>query len=346
MSVAIGASAAGARAYTATASQGLLYMAEAVYNAAGLGLPIVMTVGEPGHRRADQHLERPQRRHGPAGRGWIQLYAETNQEAAGPAHPGLPARRAAVGPGHGVHGRLHPHPRLRAGRHPDPGQVDAFLPPYEPRQVLDPAEPGVDRRHGGTRGVHRGALPRHDRSCRRSTRIPELARGVRREFGRDPAGWSAPYRIEDAETSWSRSARCSAPSRSGRRTARRRASGSGCSASARSGPFPAEAVRDALAGARGVVVLERALAAGHRRHRVRRRARWRSARTPVRIHTVVAGLGGRADHQQSLRRLLASAAAGDARAAHLPRPRPGWSSGNWRGCASAPVRAQRGKHAA
>lgn len=44
MSVSIGASAAGARAYTATASQGLLFMIEAVYNAAGLGLPIVMTL--------------------------------------------------------------------------------------------------------------------------------------------------------------------------------------------------------------------------------------------------------------------------------------------------------------
>src|SRR5678815_296713 len=44
MSAAIGASAAGARAYTATASQGLLYMAEALYNASGLGLPIVMTL--------------------------------------------------------------------------------------------------------------------------------------------------------------------------------------------------------------------------------------------------------------------------------------------------------------
>jgi len=44
MSVAIGGSVAGGRAYTATASQGLLYMAEAVYNASGLGLPIVMTV--------------------------------------------------------------------------------------------------------------------------------------------------------------------------------------------------------------------------------------------------------------------------------------------------------------
>ncbi|MCU7857687.1 MAG: pyruvate ferredoxin oxidoreductase, partial [Candidatus Thiodiazotropha sp. (ex Lucinoma borealis)] len=36
LSVAIGSSAAGARSYTATASQGLLYMAEAVYNASGL----------------------------------------------------------------------------------------------------------------------------------------------------------------------------------------------------------------------------------------------------------------------------------------------------------------------
>src|SRR6187431_2792019 len=44
MSVAIGASAAGARTYTATSSQGLLFMMEAVYNASGLGLPIVMTV--------------------------------------------------------------------------------------------------------------------------------------------------------------------------------------------------------------------------------------------------------------------------------------------------------------
>src|SRR5450755_2041607 len=44
MSVAIGSSAAGARTYTATASQGLLFMAEAVYNASGLGLPIVMTI--------------------------------------------------------------------------------------------------------------------------------------------------------------------------------------------------------------------------------------------------------------------------------------------------------------
>ena len=81
MSVAIGASAAGARAYTATASQGLLYMSEAVYNAAGLGLPIVMTVanraiGAPINSWND-HSEAMSQRDA----GWVQLYAETNQEA-------------------------------------------------------------------------------------------------------------------------------------------------------------------------------------------------------------------------------------------------------------------------
>src|SRR5205809_7081569 len=82
MSVAIGASAAGARAYTATASQGLLFMVEAVYNASGLGLPIVMTVanraiGAPINIWNDQSDSMALR-----DAGWIQLYAETNQEAA------------------------------------------------------------------------------------------------------------------------------------------------------------------------------------------------------------------------------------------------------------------------
>src|SRR5215217_8430523 len=82
MSVAIGASAAGARTYTATASQGLLFMAEAVFNASGLGLPIVMTlanraIGSPINIWNDHSDAMSQR-----DSGWIQLYADSNQEAA------------------------------------------------------------------------------------------------------------------------------------------------------------------------------------------------------------------------------------------------------------------------
>src|SRR6201997_2799978 len=81
LSVAIGASAAGARAYTATASQGLLFMAEAVYNASGLGLPIVMTLGNRAIGAPiniwNDHSDAMSVRDS----GWIQLFAETNQEA-------------------------------------------------------------------------------------------------------------------------------------------------------------------------------------------------------------------------------------------------------------------------
>jgi pyruvate ferredoxin oxidoreductase alpha subunit len=43
LSTALGAAAMGVAAYTATSSQGLLHMAEVVYNLPGLRLPLVMT---------------------------------------------------------------------------------------------------------------------------------------------------------------------------------------------------------------------------------------------------------------------------------------------------------------
>src|SRR5262249_33780828 len=134
-------SATGARAYTATASQGLLYMSEAVWNAAGLGLPIVMTVanraiGAPINIWNDHSDAMSQR-----DAGWLQLYAETNQEALD-LH--IQAFRIAE--------ELWFRVRVgRAGSLPTPAsdradireqaRVDASLPRYEPRQVLDPAEP-------------------------------------------------------------------------------------------------------------------------------------------------------------------------------------------------------------
>src|SRR5574337_370613 len=83
MSVAIGSSAAGARTYTSTASQGLLFMAEAVYNASGLGLPVVMTVanraiGAPINIWNDHSDSLSQR-----DCGWIQLFDELDLRRLG-----------------------------------------------------------------------------------------------------------------------------------------------------------------------------------------------------------------------------------------------------------------------
>jgi len=81
MSATIGAAAAGARAMTATSSQGLALMWEVVYIAASFRLPIVMPV-------VNRALSGPINIHcdhsdsmGARDSGWIQLYSENAQEA-------------------------------------------------------------------------------------------------------------------------------------------------------------------------------------------------------------------------------------------------------------------------
>ncbi|HEX7609588.1 MAG TPA: hypothetical protein VF380_02845, partial [Solirubrobacteraceae bacterium] len=141
MSVAIGASATGARTYTASASQGLLYMSEALFNASGLGLPVVMTVanraiGAPINIWNDHSDSMSQR-----DSGWLQLYVESNQEAVDThvlafrlaEELSLPVMVC-------MDGFILTHAYERVDL-PSAEQVDAYLPPYEPRQQLDPDEP-------------------------------------------------------------------------------------------------------------------------------------------------------------------------------------------------------------
>src|SRR5215216_2461778 len=141
MSVVIGASAAGSRAYTATASQGLLFMSEAVYNAAGLGLPIVMTVanraiGAPINIWNDHSDAMSQR-----DSGWIQIFAESNQEALDLHVQAFRlAEELSVPVMVCMDGFVLTHAVERVDV-PTQEQVDAYLPPFAPRQVLDPDEP-------------------------------------------------------------------------------------------------------------------------------------------------------------------------------------------------------------
>ena len=80
LSAALGASATGARVFTATSSQGLAYMHEMLYNVSGMRLPIVMAVANralsaPLVLNAD-HSDMM----GSRDSGWIQFYAENVEE--------------------------------------------------------------------------------------------------------------------------------------------------------------------------------------------------------------------------------------------------------------------------
>ena len=306
MSVAIGASAAGARAYTATASQGLLFMAEAVYNASGLGLPIVMTVanralGAPINIWNDHSDSMSQR-----DCGWIQLFAETNQEALDlhiqafrlAEQLSLPVMVCMDG-----YILTHAFERLDI---PEQAQVDAFLPPYEPRQVLDPAEPVSIGAMVGPEAFMEVRYLAHAKQMQALDLIPQIAAEFKQVFGRDSGGLIQTYRTEDAETvviALGSVLGTIKDTVDELRDAGVKISVLGIKSFR---PFPLAAVRAALSGAKRLVVIEKSLAVGIGGI-VATDVRMAMSGSEVKGYTVIAGLGGRAITKASLHRTLAAA---------------------------------------
>jgi pyruvate ferredoxin oxidoreductase alpha subunit len=309
MSVAIGASAAGARTYTATASQGLLYMAEALYNASGLGLPIVMTVanraiGAPINIWNDHSDSLSQR-----DSGWIQLYAQDNQEALD-LH--IQAFRLAEELSTPVMVCMdgfvltHAFERLDV---PEAARVDAFLPPYEPRQVLDPADPVSMGAMVGPDAYTEVRYLSHEKHLRALEIIPRLRAEFTAVFGRDSGGLVRPYRHDDAGILVIAMGSVLGTLEDTVDELRGDGMRVGAVGLTSFRPFPADALRAAVGPAARVVVLERALGVGSCGI-VTPEVRAALAGLPVEVHTVFAGLGGRPITKASLRALLADAAAG------------------------------------
>lgn len=310
MSGAIGSSATGARSYTATASQGLLYMVEAVYNASGLGLPIVMTVanraiGAPINIWNDHSDAMSQR-----DSGWIQLYAETNQEAAD-LH--VQAFRIAEELSLPVmvcmDGFILTH-AVEMVDLPEQDQVDAFLPPYLPRQVLDPADPISIGAMVGPEAFTEVRYLAHLRQMDALELIPKVADDFAEAFGRQSGGLIRTYSIEDADTVVVALGSVLGTIKDvvdERRDAGERIGVLGiCSFR----PFPLAAIADALQHATRFVAVEKAFSIGIGGI-VASQVRMALQGRPMLNYTVVAGLGGRAITTKSLHRMLDSAVADD-----------------------------------
>jgi pyruvate ferredoxin oxidoreductase alpha subunit len=306
MSVAIGASAAGARAYTATASQGLLYMVEALYNAAGLGLPIVMTlanraIGPPINIWNDHSDSMSQR-----DSGWIQLYAEDNQEALDMHIQAYRlAERLSLPVMVCMDGFILTHAFERVDV-PSQDQVDDFLPPFEPRMVLDPAEPITIGAMVGPDAFSEVRYLMHAKQRRALETIPELATDFERAFGRPAGGLVRGYRADDAETVVVALGSVLGTIDDVIDELRDQGVAIGSLGIKCFRPYPLEAVREALQGAKRVVVLEKALAVGVGGI-VGQNVRLALSGLSLPVYDVVAGLGGRPITKDSLHDLFAKA---------------------------------------
>jgi len=309
LSVAIGASAAGARAYTATASQGILYMAEAVYNAGGLGLPIIMTVGNRAIGAPiniwNDHTDAMAVKDA----GWIQLFAETNQEAVD-LH--IQAFRLAEELSCPVmvcmDGFILTHAYERVDI-PTQDQVDAFLPPYEPVQVLDPAVPYSIGAMVGPDAFTEVRYLAHEKQLQALRLIPEIGSAFEDVFGRTSGGLVHSYRTEGAETVAVALGSVNGTIKDVVDVMRDKGAAVGSVSVTSFRPFPLEELRTALEGAKHVVVIEKSLAPGLGGI-VSSDVRMALRDAPIPVYTVIAGLGGRPITMASLEEVLAGAAAG------------------------------------
>ena len=200
-SVICGASAAGARAYTATSSQGLLLMSEVLWNIAGMRLPVVLAC-------ANRSISAPlsiwcdhQDAEAIRDAGIIQFYAEDNQEACDQhliAFKVAEDRRVLLPAMVNLDGFLLTHvfePTIL----PDQELSDKYLPPYEAVMKLDVDDPATFGAFTEPDKCMEGRWMVHD-ACRRSLPvIEEASADFEKIFGRASGGLLEEFHTDDAE---------------------------------------------------------------------------------------------------------------------------------------------------
>ena len=308
MSACIGASAVGARAYTATASQGLLFMAEALFNVSGLGLPVVMTVanraiGAPINIWNDHSDVMSQR-----DCGWIQLFAASNQEAVDlHLQAFVLAERLSLPVMVCMDGFVLTH-AVEAIDVPTQAEVDAFVPPFVPRQMLDPADPVTIGAMVGPEAFTEVKYLMHRRQQQALAEISWLAADFVASFGRTSGGVVHPYRTDDAETvivtlGSALGGVCAVVD--DLRAAGKAVGALGITCFR---PWPDTEVRAALSGAHQVLVLERAFSPGAGG------IVGRDVRTSIGsgapVVDAVVGLGGRRVNRKTVRQVVDDVLAG------------------------------------
>jgi len=308
MSVAIGASATGARTYTATASQGLLYMVEAVYNASGLGLPIVMTVanraiGGPINIWNDHSDSMSQR-----DSGWIQMYAETNQEAADLHVQAFKiAEELSLPIMVCMDGFILTHASEQVDI-PEQEQVDAYLPPFVPRQILDPNDPVSIGAMVGPEAFTEVRYLIHARTLRALDVIPKASEEFEKVFHRESGGLIRPYFCDDAETVVIALGSVLGTIKDVVDEQRSRGVSFGVLGIITFRPFPFAAVRAAISKAKRVIVIEKAFQVGIGGI-VSENIKESISGLDITSYSVIAGLGGRPILKTSLDALFSKGVA-------------------------------------
>jgi pyruvate ferredoxin oxidoreductase alpha subunit len=190
---------------------------------------------------------------------------------------------------------------------PTQQQVDGYLPPFEPVQVLDVSEPVSIGAMVGPDAFFEVRYLQHHKQSRALELIPQLAAEFKSQFGRDSGGLIRTYRCDDAETIVVALGSVVGTIKDAVDEMRERGQRIGAVSICSFRPFPLTEVRAALERAKRVVVIEKCLAVGIGGI-VSDGVRKALSGIVLKGYTVIAGLGGRAITKRSLTGLFERAA--------------------------------------
>ncbi|MFQ5846082.1 MAG: pyruvate synthase [Candidatus Methylomirabilales bacterium] len=295
MAAAVGASLGGSRVFTATNSQGLLFMAEHLYTASGGRCPVVMAVvnraiSVPHSRYADHNDALAVNR-----AGWIQLFCEDAQEVL---ETGIQLFKICEDsrvrlPGMFCYESFIHSNTAEGVMVPDARAVDRFLGRPHVEALLDPSKPRSLNPPTPPEWYTEFKFAEHQAMEAALDVIPEVGGAYAEAVGGESRGL-----IETTEPAGRTVLACMGSIAKMARRAVRELQAEGVSASLLKirayRPFPTEAIREAIRGAEVVIAVDRNCATGS--HGVlyeEIRSALYGAPEPPRIVGVIAGLGGR-----------------------------------------------------
>jgi pyruvate/2-oxoacid:ferredoxin oxidoreductase alpha subunit len=334
LAVCISASTVGARVFTSTSSQGLLYMHEQIHWAAGARLPIVMCcinrgVGAPWTIFNDQQDSIAQR-----DTGWIQIYCRDNQEIIDSIIQAYRIAESIYVPVMICYDGFVMSHTMMPVEIPDAEAVSDFLPPYKPHTVLSPEAPMninpvlFPWRRANTEGVLCDGYMEMRYKLQKALDesrdvIISTSRQFAGAFGRDHGGMLWQYRTDDAEMILVGMGSVASEATTAADMLRAEGIRAGVVGIRVFRPFPKEDVRAAFRKTKAICIFEKAISYGYEGalcSEIKAAFYGTDIRLPV--HNYICGLGGRDVKARELAEAVRSSR--DAIAAGDTEPTPKW----------------------
>ena len=207
--------------------------------------------------------------------------------------------------GDGIVGRrIHWIRRVGVARKlPAESEVDRFLPAFEPHQVLRPEAPITMGAMVGPEAFAEVRFIAHYKQLEALDVIPRQAAEFEAIFGRDSGGLLKSFGAEGKKTVVVTMGSVIGTMKSVLADMQQDGTSIGALAIRSYRPFPSEQLRTALADAERIIVFEKSLAVGMGGI-LGGDVRMAFANQPVRVYSVVGGLGGRPITRENLRRMF------------------------------------------